>query len=273
MIDAQSSIEDILKYIKNHKKEPVKFNIIWLDNITKQKIIFIIEEILKKYNIDKYTNDAVYIIMELISNAIKARYLHIITINILKEKFPNFTSQIANEEYFNDYDIMSEYSNILKDDDTKNKLKEYIKLENNLIKDIDNNIEIDEKKYSQLLNNNDMRNKLTIKLISRINKNDLYFEIINDAPLTMISRTRIDSKRLTFKEYYNNDLVEKFFTEQLDNSESAGFGLALCDLRLFNQNLEPHNHLKIYDENHKTHSRLILPIKKEFSFITYHNKY
>ena len=145
MIDAQISTEDILKYIKNHKKEPVKFNIIWLDNITKQKVIFIVEEILKKYNIDKYTNDAIYIIMELISNAIKARYLHIITIKILKEKFPNFISQIENDEYFNDYDIMSEYSNILKDDDTKNKLKEYIKLENTLIKDIDNNIEIDEK--------------------------------------------------------------------------------------------------------------------------------
>ena len=98
------------------------------------------------------------------------------------------------------------------------------------------------------------------------------FEIINDAPLTMISRTRIDSKRLTFKEYYNNDLVEKFFTEQLDNSESAGFGLALCDLRLFNQTLEPHDHLKIYDENHKTHSKLILPIKKQFSLVVY-NKY
>ena len=273
MIDASTSIEEIQEYIKNHKKEPIKFYITWLDNITKQKIIFIIEEILRKYKIEKYANDAVYIIMELISNAIKARYLHIITIKILEEKFPQFTKKIESREYFDDYDIMSEYSNILKDDDTKNELKEYIRLENKLIKDIDNNIPIDEVKYSKLiLCNQDIKNKLTIKLLSRINKNDIYFEIVNDAPLTMISRTRIDSKRLTFKEYYNKNLIEKFFTEQLDNSESAGFGLALCDLRLFNQNLEPHNHLQIYDENNKTHSKLILPIRKEFSFIVY-NKY
>ena len=273
MIDSYSSIEDIQKYIKDHKKEPIKFYITWLDNNTRQRIDFIIKEILKKYNIEKYNNDALYIIMELISNAIKARYFHIITIKILREKFPEFQNKIDNDEYFDDYNIMSEYSNILKDEDTKIELKEYIKLENCLIKDIDNNIEIDKKKYSKLLScSNNMNNKLTIKLISKINKNDIYFEIVNNAPLTMLSRTRIDSKRLTFKEYYKNDLVEKFFMEQLDNSESAGFGLALCDLMLFNQNLEPHDHLKIYDENHRTHSKLILPIKKEFSFIVY-NKY
>ena len=269
MIDSKTDIEEIKKYIKNHKKEPIKFNITWLDNNSKQKINFILEEILKKYNVSKYTNDALYIIMELISNAVKARYLHIITINTLIEKFPDFIEKIENDEYFDEYDIMGEYSNILKDEESLKQLKEFIKLENNLIKDIDNNLEIDKDKYSKLLVCN---NKLTIKLIIELNKNNIEFEIINDAPLTMVSRTRIDSKRLTFKEYYKNNLVEKFFMEQLDNTESAGFGLALCDLRLFNQNLEPHTHLKIYDENHKTHSKLILPIKKEFTLVVY-NKY
>ena len=269
MIDSKTDIEEIKKYIKNHKTEPIKFNITWLDNNSKQKINFILEEILKKYNVSKYTNDALYIIMELISNAVKARYLHIITINTLIEKFPDFIEKIENDEYFDDYDIMGEYSNILKDEESLKQLKEFIKLENNLIKDIDNNLEIDKDKYSKLLVCN---NKLTIKLIIELNKNNIEFEIINDAPLTMVSRTRIDSKRLTFKEYYKNNLVEKFFMEQLDNTESSGFGLALCDLRLFNQNLEPHTHLKIYDENHNTHSKLILPIKKEFTLVVY-NKY
>ena len=151
MIDSKTDIEEINKYIKNHKKDPIKFHITWLDNASKQRINFILEEILKKYNISKYTNDAHYIIMELISNAIKARYLHAITINTLIEKFPDFIEKIKNEEYFDDYDIMSEYSNILKDEETIKQLKEFIKLENNLIKDIDNNIEIDENKYSKLL--------------------------------------------------------------------------------------------------------------------------
>lgn len=273
MINSKTSIEEIKKYIKNHKKIPIKFNIIWLDNDTKYRINFILKEILKKYNITKYTNDSIYIIMELLSNAIKARYLHVITIKTLKNKFPNFVDKIENEKYFYDHNIMSEYSNIIKDEESTKQLKEFIRLENKLIHDIDNNIEIDENKYAKLLSYNDeIKDKLTIKLIAKLNKNHLEFEIVNDAPLTMISRTRIDSKRLTFKEYYKNHLIDKFFMEQLDNTESAGFGLALCDLRLFNQNLEPHNHLKIYDENHKTHSKLILPIKKEFSLIIY-NKY
>lgn len=169
---------------------------------------------------------------------------------------------------------MGEYSNIIKDKESLKELKEFIKLENKLIKDIDNNIKIDKNKYSKLLLCScDEKKKLTINLIIRLNKNNIELEIVNDAPLTMISRTRIDSKRLTFKEYYMQNLIENFFTEQLDNTESAGFGLALCDLRLFNQNLEPKDHLKIYDENHKTHSKLILPIKKKgFSLISY-NKY
>ena len=37
MIDASTNIEEIKQYIKNHKKEPIKFYITWLDNITKQK--------------------------------------------------------------------------------------------------------------------------------------------------------------------------------------------------------------------------------------------
>ena len=68
-------------------------------------------------------------------------------------------------------------------------------------------------------------------------------------------------------------MTENFFMEQLDNSESAGFGLALCDLRLYNNGLNPREHLKIYDENNKTYSKLILPIKHNFNYSLSHNKY
>ena len=63
--------------------------------------------------------------MELIFNAVKARYLHVIAIKTLIEKYPNFISKIESNEYFNDYDIMSEYTNILKDEETLRELKIY----------------------------------------------------------------------------------------------------------------------------------------------------
>ncbi|WP_241210621.1 hypothetical protein [Brachyspira hampsonii] len=37
MIDSKTDIEEIKKYIKNHKKEPIKFNITWLDSNSKTK--------------------------------------------------------------------------------------------------------------------------------------------------------------------------------------------------------------------------------------------
>ena len=273
-VNSQSSFDDIKKVVSKIGKEVIEFNIIWLNFITRKKIIFLISEILKKYNIEKYNDDIAYILMELISNGIKARYLHIIT---LKNLYPSYNQKIDKEEYFNDNEIMIQYSDLFKEEKNKEKLKKLIKLEKSLINDMDenNNINIlEDERYKELLSfrEND-KNKFIIKLIIEIKKNNIEFSIINDSPLIMINKTRIDSKRLTFKEYYNKGMTENFFMEQLDNSESAGFGLALCDLRLYNNGLNPHEHLKIYDENNKTYSKLILPIKQTFNYSLSHNKY
>lgn len=276
-VNSQSNYDDIKKVVSKIGKEVIEFNIIWLNFITRKKIIFLISEILKKYNIEKYNDDIAYILMELISNGIKARYLHIITIKCLKNLYPYYNQKIDKEEYFNDNEIMIQYSDLFKEEKNKEKLKKLMKLEKSLIKDMDenNNINIlEDERYKELLSfrEND-KNKFIIKLIIEIRKNNIEFSIINDSPLIMINKTRIDSKRLTFKEYYNKGITENFFMEQLDNSESAGFGLALCDLRLYNNGLNPHEHLKIYDENNKTYSKLILPIKQTFNYSLSHNKY
>ena len=98
-------LEDIKDYIKKNKKSSLEFNIIWLNNKTKQKIMVIIEEVLKKYKVEKYYDDISYIIMELVSNAIKARYLHVITIKILRQKHKEFNQKIDTDEYFYDYKL------------------------------------------------------------------------------------------------------------------------------------------------------------------------
>lgn len=276
-IDSQTNLDDIREIVSKSNKEFVEFDIVWLNFITKRKIVFLISEILKKYNIEKYNDDAIYILMELISNAMKARYLHIITIKSLRALYPSYNQKIDSDEYFNDNEIMAQYSDIFKEEENKEKLKSLMKLEKSLIKDMDenNNAKIlKNDRYKELLSfRENTKKKFIIKLIIEIKKNNIEFTVINDSPLIMINKTRIDSKRLTFKEYYNKCMTENFFIEQLDNSESAGFGLALCDLRLYNNNLNPKEHLKIYDENNKTHSKLILPIKQTFNYSIYHNKY
>ena len=276
-IDSQTNLDDIRKVVSKIGKEAIEFDIIWLNFIARRKIVFLVGEILKKYNIEKYNDDTIYILKELITNAIKARYLHIIAIKSLRISYPNYNQKIDEDEYFNDSEIMAQYSEATRDEENEEKFKKLLNMEKLLINEMDetNNANVlKNEKYKELLDfRENTKKKFIIKLIIEIKKNNLEFTVINDSPLIMINKTRIDSKRLTFGEYYNKGMTENFFMEQLDNSESAGFGLALCDLRLYDNNLNPKEHLKIYDENNKTYSKLILPIKQTFNYLSSHNKY
>ena len=276
-IDSRTNLDDIRKVVSKIGKEAAEFDIVWLDFITRRKIVFLVSEILKKYNIEKYNDDTIYILKELITNAIKARYLHIIAIKSLRCAYPSYNQKIDEDKYFDDSEIMAQYSEAIKEEKNKEKLKRLLNMEKILINEMDetNNANVLKKeKYKELLDfRENTKKKFIIKLIVEIKKNNIELTVINDSPLIMINKTRIDSKRLTFGEYYNKGMTENFFMEQLDNSESAGFGLALCDLRLYNNNLNPKEHLKIYDENNKTHSKLILPIKQTFNYLSSHNKY
>ena len=276
-VNSQSNFDDIKKVVSKIGKEVIEFNIIWLNFIARRKIVFLIGEILKKYNIEKYNDDIIYILRELITNAIKARYLHIIAIKSLRLSNPSYNQKIDEDKYFNDNEIMALYSEATKDKENEEKFKKLLNMEKNLINEMDetNNANVlKNEKYKELLDfRENTKKKFITKLIIEIKKNNLEITVINDSPLIMINKTRIDSKRLTFGEYYNKGMTENFFMEQLDNSESAGFGLALCDLRLYNNGLNPHEHLKIYDENNKTYSKLILPIKQTFNYSLSHNKY
>ena len=276
-IDSRTNLDDIRKVVSKIGKEAAEFDIVWLDFITRRKIVFLVSEILKKYNIEKYNDDTIYILKELITNAIKARYLHIIAIKSLRCAYPSYNQKIDEDKYFNDSEIMAQYSEATKDKENEEKFKKLLNMEKNLINEMDetNNANVLKKeKYKELLDfRENTKKKFIIKLIVEIKKNNMELTVINDSPLIMINKTRIDSKRLTFGEYYNKGMTENFFMEQLDNSESAGFGLALCDLRLYNNNLNPKEHLKIYDENNKTYSKLILPIKQTFNYLSSHNKY
>ena len=276
-IDSRTNLDDIRKVVSKIGKEEAEFDIVWLDFITRRKIVFLVSEILKKYNIEKYNDDTIYILKELITNAIKARYLHIIAIKSLRCAYPSYNQKIDEDKYFDDSEIMAQYSEAIKEEKNKEKLKRLLNMEKILINEMDetNNANVLKKeKYKELLDfRENTKKKFIIKLIAEIKKNNMELTVINDSPLIMINKTRIDSKRLTFGEYYNKGMTENFFMEQLDNSESAGFGLALCDLRLYNNNLNPKEHLKIYDENNKTYSKLILPIKQTFNYLSSHNKY
>ena len=49
-IDSQTNLDDIRKVVSKIGKEAVEFDIIWLNFIARRKIVFLVGEILKKYN-------------------------------------------------------------------------------------------------------------------------------------------------------------------------------------------------------------------------------
>ena len=95
--------DNIEEYLK---KTNIEFDILFVDYITKDKIALLVNKILNKYNIEKYYGDVIYILMELISNAVKARYLHLISLKILSEMYPNYSL----DEYYTNPEIMKKYS-------------------------------------------------------------------------------------------------------------------------------------------------------------------
>ncbi len=257
-----TKIDDIKYIISNIDNTPIEYNFVFVNKTTKNNIIFLIKELFNKYNIIYYENDIIDILMELISNAIKAVYSNIIVTEDLKEKYIEYKDKIDSKEYIYDENIMNKYYEMINEDEYKIKLRKFIRVENSLLKDIDNNIDISKnEKYSRLLpyrKNNE--EKFTIKLIVEIVNNHIKFTVINNSPLIKTNKNRIEKKREVFKDYYSKGLVDNFFLEQLDNTESAGFGLAICDLKLYNNNIAPYDHLKIFDLGNKTHSVLIIPI-------------
>lgn len=263
-INVQSSFEDIDKAVVEHSKtNEIEFDIVWTSNQTKEKIFYLVNELLIKHNIEKYSDDILYILMELVSNAVKARYFHIITVRTLRELYPDYNFKIDTDEYLYDIDIMNTYSDIVKDPESKQKLRETIRREHQVINDLDNNIDIFSNPRNEYILSlrEKSKKKMVVRLLIKLCDNSLDFIIVNDAPLIMIQKTRIDSKRLTFKQYYLENMSDKFFLEQLDHTEGAGFGLALCDLRLYKCSLCPDECLKIYGYKNKTYSQLSFPIK------------
>ena len=101
-----TKIDDIKYIISNIDNTPIEYNFVFVNKTTKNNIIFLIKELFNKYNIIYYKNDIIDILMELISNAIKAVYSNIIVTEDLKEKYIEYKDKIDSKEYIYDENIM-----------------------------------------------------------------------------------------------------------------------------------------------------------------------
>lgn len=99
-----------------------------------------------------------------------------------------------------------------------------------------------------------------IRTVLKIYKteNVLQVDVVNDAPIGEKGLQRILDKRARFYEYYQNDQVAMFYMENLDTTESAGFGAAMIDSRLLDWGLVPEEHFNVEAMKHQTKASLRL---------------
>jgi hypothetical protein len=97
----------------------------------------------------------------------------------------------------------------------------------------------------------------------RINEERLYIRINNDAPVLDTDMTRINASRIKHNELFKEGRSADFFRpENLDEKESAGFGIAMIDEGFYNMGLDPLDLFTYMQGKHSTTVHLHYPLDK-----------
>lgn len=259
VIDLHKNEQEIISNIESSQDNIFEANIIGLTSLNKKHIRCFIKEFLKKNGVEKHESDIIESIFELIYNGIRANYMHIYTLAILQKKFPAFADFILDGGYLIDPEMMLAYMNTRHSAEVSDNVKEIIKLEGALLKEIDSGHIDDISKYKRLHVFKDiMHKKINISLILERQNERFFFSVVNETRISIIGLNRIREKREKFRKYYNEGRVQDFYAENIDKLESAGFGATLIDLRLLNAGYEPYEHFTVHADVTKTYATIMI---------------
>jgi len=245
----------------------IKCNLIALNAAGKDRVKFFIGEVLKKHEAAHLHDDLFLSVMELAFNAIKANYAYITVLDKVRKLLHYKADKIDLASIWKSRYMMTMYKTYVEHQDTKDTVKQIIRGESKVFKihgkasKENRDITDEEKKEienSLSMMNRSIKDKVKATLSLSISNNRLIIDVINDAPLTAHSLKRIEKKRKVFKKYYDEDKIGEFYMENLDESESAGFGAAMIDSRLLSWGLDPHQHFKVLSLNKKTCASLTI---------------
>lgn len=265
VIDLKDSIDNIKEKIPSENQ--VKCDLVALNTFGKSRLKAVIFGVLELMNKADVADDIYASVLELAFNAIKANYGHVITLGILKSKFTDRMDKILAKDYLEDRVLAKTYLWFINSAEVKQRVKEALKLESELFKSFEKSNTDDKpitpEMKSALYQKMPLMQRAIdeqIKITLRIARSDkkIVFDIINDSPITKIGLERIRQKREKFRTYFKEDRVGDFYMENLDETESAGFGSAMIDSRLLNMGLEPSRHFVIMELNRKTCASITL---------------
>lgn len=252
------------------EKDYISCLVFRLTSSGKEVISSIIKEILSKLNTSFLYEDIFAILMELSFNAIKANYRYLLTLDSYASSISNEEKDIAVKSFVaNEKEYEAFFASIDKDY-MKARVRGLLELE----KEASEIQEKAKKKGRELTEEETDKVKRRLFFLNRaLSKNIcvhlgisfdnelIILEVINDAPITFKALKNIYTKRTTFKEYVDNNNEEGFYAEQLDTSESAGFGAAMIDARLLRLGLDPLHSFEVIRLGSKTAVTVSLPLK------------
>lgn len=267
-VNLQQSESELRDSVRDN--DHVLCDLLMLNAFGKARLKILIEEALNYYQKPELVDDIFASVMELAFNAIKANYKYLVALEYMNQvlhyrinvdKYLNTNSNIMEDRI-----LLKTYTGLMSNEEVLKRVRtairnegKLIQLENLAMKE-ERGLNKDELKqkedYLQMVTLSKSKN-LRISMQIAKGKDRLIIDIVNDAPITDRGLHRIVSKRKLFRKYYDEERIQDFYLENLDDSESAGFGSAMIDSRLLEMQLDPEKHFVVSRINNKTSASIV----------------
>lgn len=261
----------IRKHIRTNTK--IECTILRLMKKGKDDIAFLIDNVLAKHDLAHIRDEVFYTAMELGFNAIKANYRYILAMeDFRKVSKDRAHADVPLSELITDPHEFEEFSHSLDSERYTKLVNDIFRLENKaarIIAEADKEcrtltpFEKDRIRHYLAFSNKAVNNDIKVHFSITFDKETLIVEIVNDAPITFWGLKKIYSKRISFKEYFDKGQEEMFYIENLDSTESAGYGAAMIDARLNRFNIDPLTSFEIIKLGNKTVALVSFPVTQK----------
>ena len=248
-----------------HNNTIIKCDLLALNSYGKKRVRFLLEQVLDRYGDVSYLDDLFMSVMELAFNAVKANYAYIIVLDRIRRMLNYKVSQIDLNSIWRSKYMMTMYHSFISHPATRDQVRAIIRGEADVFKIMERAAmegrsltpeeDLQIKRDSSMVNKT-LKEKIKATLSMSLSERRVIIDVINDAPITQDGLDRVHVKRTRFREYYDSDRVAEFYMENLDETESAGFGAAMIDSRLIGWGLDPWQHFKVLTINKKTCANL-----------------
>ncbi|MBN8217731.1 MAG: hypothetical protein J0L75_13895 [Spirochaetes bacterium] len=258
--------DEIVRLIQNSSQ--FRCDLLELNTRGKKKLRFLISAVMGSVGKPEYADELAASVLELAFNALKANYAHAIVLDFMKPLFDDRSEKFMDQNaFFSDRVLQRTYMGLVNSKNVIDKVREVLRLEKKVF-DIHEKAgkqgrEITEAEKEAIEGHLlafagiiKVKVRSTLRFVKVPSK--VVIDVINDAPISETGMERIRQKRLNFRKYYDENRVEDFYTENLDESESAGFGSAMIDSRLLQWGYKPEQHFKVLSLNNKTCASLTL---------------